>query len=90
LDAQPRYKLEVVSRVLNELGCTGGKQGAAWRWKSASGSRHGHVAYFSYVPDRGCSWILQDDLVTGALRLEKDPDEVVTRVKRGGGEFLDP
>ncbi len=48
------------------------------------------MAYFSYVPDRGCPWILESDLVTGALRLEKDPDDVVHRVKRAGGEYLEP
>jgi hypothetical protein len=48
------------------------------------------LAYFSYVPDRGCPWILQDDVVTAALRLEKDPDAVITRLKRLGGEILEP
>jgi len=72
------------------MGCPGGRHGPGWRWKNPRGSRPGHLAYFSYVPDRGCTWILQDDIVTGALRLEKDPDEVITRVKRAGGEVLDP
>ena len=49
-----------------------------------------NVAYFSYVPDRGTSWILQDDVIMGALRLEKDPDEVVQKIKRAGGEYLGP
>jgi hypothetical protein len=48
------------------------------------------LAYFSYVPDRGRPWILQDEIVTCALRLDLDPDEVLRRVKRAGGEILDP
>jgi hypothetical protein len=88
LDAQPKYKLEVVSQVLNSLGCPGGRVGGTWQWRNARGRRSGHVAYFSYVPDRGTSWILQDDVIMGALRLEKDPDEVVQ--KRAGGEYLGP
>jgi hypothetical protein len=42
------------------------------------------------VPDRGCPWILEDEIVTCALRLELDPDHLLVRVKRAGGEVLDP
>jgi len=90
LDAQPKYKLAVVDQVLRDLGCDGGRHGAGWRWKSPSSSRPGHFGYFTYFPDAACTWILQNDLYTGAERLEKDPDEVIHKTKRAGGEYIGP
>lgn len=90
MDAEPKYALEALDRVFRAMGCPGGKRGLAWMWKNPNENRPGQTSYFSYVPDRGCSWILQGDVVTGALRLQKDPDEVVRRLKQAGGEILDP
>ncbi len=91
LDAEPRYKIETLNRVFKVMGCAGGQRpDGAWAWKVAQEGKPRHVSYFVYVPDRGCSWIRQDHVVAGALRLQKDPNEVVRRLKEAGGEFLDP
>jgi hypothetical protein len=89
LDGEPRYKPEVLDRVFRAMGCAGGQRpDGAWVWRMAG--RRGHVSYFVHVPDRDRPWIRQDHVVAGALRLQKDPAEVVRRLKEAGGEILEP
>lgn len=91
MDAEPKYKPEVLDLVFKEMGCVGGQRpDGAWAWKIPTAGKPGHTSYFVYVPQRGCAWIRQDHVVAGALRLQKDPNEVVRRLKETGGEMLDP
>ena len=91
MDAEPKYALETLDQVFKAMGCTGGQRAdRAWAWKNPRKDLPGHTSYFVYVPDRGCSWIRQDHVVAGALRLRQDPGEVVSRLKDAGGEVLGP
>lgn len=90
MDAEARYTLEALDRALKDLGCEGGRQGNRWLWRNPHQGEPGHMSYFSFVPDKGRMWIRERHVVTAALRLEKDPNDVVRRIRDLGGEILDP
>jgi hypothetical protein len=94
LDAEPKYAVEKLNRVLRAMGCKGEISRldhitlAWWNPKSAKAGQLPAIATFH--PDRGQLSIRQDHVVAIALTLELDPDQVLQRLKRAGGEILEP
>ncbi|MGQ0798029.1 MAG: hypothetical protein ACT4OI_09260 [Methanobacteriota archaeon] len=93
MDTEPRYALEKLDQVLRALGCTGqvsklNRITIAWSNPGAAKGRCPSVATFT--PERDQLSIRQDHVVAIAIALDLDPDDVLQRLKRLGGELLEP
>lgn len=94
MDAEPKYALEKLDLVLRAMGCQGEiskLDRVTMAWLNPRGVRAGEVApVATFRPDRGQLSIRQDHVVTITLVLGLDPDRVLQRLKRMGGEILEP
>jgi hypothetical protein len=90
LDAEPRYAIEKLVHVLREMGCdqeTSKVDPNRLGWINPSLGQPGlHVGVFTV--ENGRFSIRQDHVVAIALSLRLDPDEVIRKLKRSGGELL--
>ena len=90
MDAEPRCAIEKLVHVLRDMGCVqeASKVDAnRLGWVNPSLARPGlHVGVFTV--ENGSFSIRQDHVVAIALGLRLDPDEVLRRLKRSGGELL--
>ncbi len=94
MDAEPRYALEKLDHVLRTVGC-GGEVSKLDRvtiaWSNPRTAKPGHIPLMvAFTPDRDQLSIRHDHVVAIAIALGLDPDDVVQRLKRMGGELLEP
>lgn len=94
MDTEPKYALEKLDLVLRAKGCKGDLSKLDRLTMAWSNPRAGKPGQFppvaTFRPDHGQLSIRQDHVVTIALVLGLDPDEVLRRLKRRGGELLEP
>lgn len=94
MDAEPRYALEKLDLVLRAMGCKGELSKLdrlTMAWANPKSVKAGEIPPIAtFRPDHGGLSIRQDHVVAIALVLGLDPDEVLRRVKRRGGELLEP
>lgn len=94
MDAEPKYALEKLDQVLRTLGCRGevsklNRVTIAW-WNPATTKPGDMPSVATFTPERDQLSIRQDHVLAIAVALGLDPDDVLHRLKRTGGELLEP
>jgi hypothetical protein len=94
VDAEPRYALEKLDLALRALGCTGQVSKldrVTIAWSNPKAAKPGHIPpLVAFTPDHHQLSIRQDLVVAIAVALGLDPDDLLQRLKRIGGELLEP
>jgi hypothetical protein len=94
VDAEPKYALEKLDQVLRTLGCKGEVSKlnrVTIAWLNPRTAKHGRVPHVAtFTPEHDQLSIRQDHVVAIAVALGLDPDDVQQRLKRIGGELLEP